>query len=146
MSKQPAFTAHYSLKTGKRVKPAFAEKNPNSVVSFRVSPDFLRGKEIAIDKDGMPLNLAAAQMAKLKWDTHQAKLVLRRAKYAVKKAAAKKAAKKTAKKAVVKKVAQKIHKSAISGKIVSAAHAEQNPDTTYATKAKRVKKSAVPLI
>lgn len=112
MSKQPAFTAHYSLKTGKRVKPAFAEKNPNSVVSFRVSPDFLRGKEIAIDKDGMPLNLAAAQMAKLKWDVHQAKLAARRAKYAADKLDPKKRVKKTVKKAT-KKVAKRVKTAAV---------------------------------
>lgn len=135
--------AYYSRKTGKRVTITFAERNPNYIETYKYSLDLIP-KGVVLDKHGIPATMTGARLAEAAWKTKEAKLAARRAKYAADKLDPKKRVKKAVKK-VAKKIAQKIHKSAVDGKIVSAAHAKANPDTTYATKAKRVKKVLPPI-
>lgn len=79
--------AYYSLATGNRVKEAYGKRNPEKVLTLELNPNFLRGKDVVIDADGMPANLTAAKLAEAMLETHQAKLKARRADYAAKKLA-----------------------------------------------------------
>lgn len=100
-------TAYYSKKTGKRVTDAFGAKNPNYVNVLSIDPNFLRGSEVKVSGDGMPINWAIAEAVKLTWNTYQAKLDARRKVAAAKKLTTKKTAAKKTVQNVVKAAAKK---------------------------------------
>lgn len=79
-------TAFYSKRSGRRITEKSAKANPDWTYTLSIDPNFIRGKQVKIDTDGMPKTLNEAMNVAVLWEKYKAKLVRRRAAYARRKA------------------------------------------------------------